>query len=655
MIMDAKSSIILVVLISISTLSFSQNEWEVGKDYIIHNNNDIFLNGVNYVPPKEWMFMLDKWDEAQAEKDIAGMKSLGVKCVRFFPLWNTVQPEPNQLDEQIMQRIDRILELGAKYGLYYQITPLTGWMSGGTFLPDWATGNIFTDPEIIEGEKYLVKSFAERYKDNPALQGFDFGNEINVLVSQMKLDVTPAEIDVWMQTIYKAFKEGDPDCIITNGIGTGFDPYFNIEAISKSSDYMSVHSYPFFHGTHRLDPSIGQRTMYSGNFITEWAAMVNKPVLLQENGTTRPGKEAAKTLRIYYISSWAEGAAGYFWWGSHMIEPAYIVHSPGLRVEYSIDAMKEGNLRGDKTMGLLSVENIPETSGLEYKKCTEWVGKLDVGWKDKLPVCYIIVPHTTEFYNTMLKFITPFTLAKQAHFDVKLLWEDQKVPDDASAVFISGFQLSSMGKINIGKYLNSGGKVFQSFYNDLSTNIEISDQTVIAGSLTLSLNGDKNEKSQLNSLKVQNVTIREITVDGLRVSAINNPVKLPGHQKEIKNLFVKSKAGKGAFYYLAMNPEESLGNVNNPWSDDDSYLFYEELKPETEFDIDNRLVEFYHKVRGKEEILVLINHENSSQNVSLLCKNKVAIENAVENNSYGKNDKFHFKMDPAGVLILRVL
>ena len=112
-----------------------------------------------------------------------------------------------------MQRIDRVLELGAKYGMFFQITPITGWMSGGTFLPDWALGNVFTDPKIIEGEKFLVREFAKRYKDNPALEGFDFGNEINVLVDQMKLEVTPDDIDKWMHTIYSAFKEGAPDVI----------------------------------------------------------------------------------------------------------------------------------------------------------------------------------------------------------------------------------------------------------------------------------------------------------------------------------------------------------------------------------------------------------------------------------------------------------
>lgn len=648
--MKKMTFMIFVLLTFILSVSCSLNKWSVGDDYVKLNNHNLFLNGVNYVPPLDWMMMLENWDETQAEKDIVGMKSIGVKIVRFFPLWHLTQPKPNQLDEKIMQRIDRVLDLAEKHGLYFQITPITGWMSGGVFLPDWAVGNIFTDPEIIEGEKFLVREFAKRYKNHPALQGFDFGNEINVLIDQMKLDVTPAEIDEWMQTIYKTFKEVAPHCNVTNGIGTGFDPYFNIEAISKSCDYMSVHSYPYFHGTFRLDPFIGQRTLYSGNFITEWAAMVHKPVLLQEHGNVRPGIAAAKELRVYYMSSWAEGAAGYFWWGSHMIKPDYFVNSPGLRTEYSIDPMKKGDLRGDRTMGLLSTENSPEISGLEYKKCTQWIDQVGVDWEDILPVCYILMPHTTDFHDTMLKFINPFVLAKQAHFDVKLLWEDQEVPEDASAIFISGFHLSTEGTKNIQKYLNSGGKVYQSFYNDLSSNILLENNIpIIADSMKLSFGDIGDGTSKMDTIEMYEIKLKESKVVPIFQSAY-----FKDNRQKSQPAFVKTSSGKGTYYYMALNVEESLGKVRNPWAKDDSYLFYKALQPETDIQIDNKYIEFYHKKRGDEELLVLINHEDSSQNLSIYSKNQIQLEDAIEQNVIGKGTSFSLVLGPAEVLLLKV-
>jgi hypothetical protein len=453
-----------------------------------------------------------------------------------------------------------------------------------------------------------------------------------------------------MQIIYAAFKEGDPDCIVTNGIGTGFDPYFNIEAISKSCDFMSVHSYPFFHGTSRLDPELGQRTLYSGNFITEWAAMVHKPVLMQENGTARPGTDAARGLRIYYFSNWAEGAMGYFWWGSHMVNRTFKLNTTGLRKEFSGNGMKNGELGADKNMGLLSVDNTPVATGSEYKECTKWIDQLGVGWKDMLPVCYILVPHTTEFYNTMLKFITPFVLAKQAHFDVKILWEDKQIPQDASAVVIACFQLSPEGKENITKYLKKGGIVYQSNYNDLSSDISVSDKpAVLVDSLKLDtpeLKGSNNK----NFLRVNKVEVRNLSSNESKVTPLGTSI----NQSDPKNVFVKTRVGKGTYYFVAANIEESLGKSKNPWLNDDSWMFYQALRPATDFRIDNKYVEIYYKKRNKEEILVLLNHENSAQNLSLHSAKEVSLSDVIKDKELAKATDFSFQLQPAEVLILKI-
>jgi hypothetical protein len=370
---------------------------------------------------------------------------------------------------------------------------------------------------------------------------------------------------------------------------------------------------------------------------------------MQENGSTRPGVEAARGLRIYYLSSWAEGAAGYFWWGSHMIDRKYKVNTPGLRADYSSNSMKVGDLGGDRTMGLLSIENVPEISGLEYKECTRWIDQLGVGWKDHLPVSYIIMPHTTEFYNTMLKFITPFVLAKQAHFDVKLLWEDQEIPGDASAVIIPGFQLSPEGKKNVEKYLTDGGNVYQSYYNDIASGIQISDKpSVFADSLTLYTSGiDGN-----NAIRIKKIEIRDISYDS-KVKMINT-ISNSEIENGFNKIFLKTRIGKGTYYYLSVNIEESLAKSRNPWLNDDSYIFYEVLKPKTDFQIDNKFIEFYHKKRGKEELLVLINHENTPQSITIKSNRSVKMKDAISSNDFGKGVDFNFQLKPAEAIFLKV-
>ena len=113
--------------------------------------------------------------------------------------------------------------------------------------------------------------------------------------------------------------------------------------------------------------------------------------------------------------------------------------------------------------------------------------------------------------------------------------------------------------------------------------------------------------------------------------------------------------GNGDFYYLACNLEESIWNKFNQWHTEDSYLFYAALKPEANFRIDNKYVEFYHKRRGNDELLVMLNHENSAQDVLLISKDKVSLEDAITGKPYEKHTSFCFHMKPAEILFLNVI
>ncbi len=649
---------VFILLIVATTSIYAQQKWTVDGKFIDYQGKPVFLNGVNYVPPINWMMMFENWDAKQAERDIAALKQAGVKCIRFFPLWHSIQPQPNKLNEQMLCRIDTFLALGIKYNIHFQYTLFTGWMSGGTFLPDWAVGNIYKDSAIIEGEKFMVSAIAKRYKNHPAIHGFDFGNEMNVLVEQMKLQVTPKEIASWMKIIYTEFKKYNPDVLITNGIGTGFDPYFNIEAIADACDYMSVHSYSYFHGTLQYDPQIGQRSLYSSNFIAEWAAMVGKPVLMQENGASSlsmPDFEVAKFLRVNYMSNWAEGAAGYFWWSSHCVTPNYIVTTPGLRKDYSVAKMVTGELGGDKYMGILNINNTLNTQGETYKLYSNIIQKLGTGWNDELPVCYIIVPHTTEFYETMRRFITPFTLAKQAHFDVKICWEDKPIPNDATCVIIPGFQLSNAGKANINSYLVNGGKVYQSYFNDLAPNIQFSGKQTFANQIILYPARQEGDLFGRTALQLSNVNLKEITSESVKDIAPYHILTSDYFEKKSQYVFVKTQVGKGDYYFLAADIEASIQQTYNPWANVDAHKLYNALKPKSDIYIDNKYIELYIKNRNSQRIMLLINHENTNQCVNIYSKDAIEIESIhSENAKKYKGKEINIKMNPAEILIFKI-
>jgi hypothetical protein len=649
------------LLITILQPSFAENRWAVGEKALTLNGNPVFLNGVNYVPPVNWHTSYEDWNPEELQADLIALKKIGVKCVRMFPLWPILQPEPGRVDPVRLERVVQFLDMAQKAGIFVQPAPITGWMSGFTFLPKWADGNVFTDPKIVESQKILVRTLAERLRNHPALCSYDFGNEINCLIQFMKLDVTPETIDRWMGEIYKAFKSGDPNTLVTNGIGTGYDPYFNIRSIAKSADFMSPHSYPYFHRTILLDPYIGQRSSYSINYITSWAAMTGKPALMQETGETEYSitpQDIVRYLRITYSSAWAEGAAGYFWWCSHDIRPDYQIGIDGLFLKYSLPGQDDRRLsRFEQKMGLLTVGNQEKPVAKEYRRLTELFDRLGLGWNDIRPVFYILTPDNDEYFNTMLELVNPFTLLKQNHADVKFLRDGSPVPGDAAGLVIPCAAVSERGKPMIRTYLENGGTVYQSFYNDFADSVRLTGVDKPAQSPRIWIAQGKGQLSGNRFILLRASTIREIRI-GKGVAAI--AMLCTGSEKVTDwdfgiPFYVRTKIGKGDYLFLPADMEKALTSTYNPWKEDTSDLIYKALMPESEIEVDNKFVEFYHKTRGDEEMLVLINHSEEFQDVILRSAKPLTLTDHETGQVVGSSRmSLSLRMEPAAAMFLDV-
>jgi hypothetical protein len=659
--MNTKIHASILVCFLFMTVAEAQTKWTVNDKYILYNGEPVFLNGANYVPSVNWQTCLETWDAASINQDFVALEKLNVKCIRWFPLWPYIQPKPDKIDEKYLGRIVELFDLAQKHNIAVQLSFFSGWMSGFTFLPEWADGNVFTNPEIIKGEKFLIKTLTAKLKNHPALQGYDFGNEMNVLVDKMNLKVTPNQIDEWMQQIYLTIHNSDPEHPVTNGIGTGFDQYFTTDAISRSCDFMSNHSYPVFHRTLMLDPKIGQRTTYSSNFITSWCKMEGKPVLIQEIGSSEGEQhisEIAKFLRITLMSNWADGAAGYFWWCSNDIRPDYQVPEKGLYLKYSNQEQLNRKFgRFEETLGLTDIKGNTKISGLEYTNCINIIEKLGFGWVDQTPLIYIMVPEKHVFNNSIIELITPFALLKQNHVTVRLAYENKPVPADASAIVIPAFELSTEGKKNVGEYLNNGGTVYQSYYNDFKKDLLLGIPDTLIKTPLIWLNERTGSMLAVrNYVKTPQMLMKSLNESNNNVVIAN---LMTGKEKPLdwntgKGTYVKTKVGKGAYFYFAGNLEKAYETNYNPWLNDDSYELYAAFCPEHEISIDNKMVEFYHKKRGTEEMIILINHDNTFQDVNLLSKRNIGLTSFNSHKEEGSGNYFYFRLKPAEVKILFV-
>ena len=172
--------ILLFFFIIIQSI-MAQDVWEIRGSYLTRNGLPVYLNGVNYIVSDGWMINLPDLSRESANADMEALQKIGVNHIRFFPMWQLTQQTINLVDEKVMKQSDMLVGCARDHDISVQIAPLTGWMSGAVFLPPWAVGDMFRDPEIIAGEKFLCKTIASRYQNDRNVLGYDFGNELNVL------------------------------------------------------------------------------------------------------------------------------------------------------------------------------------------------------------------------------------------------------------------------------------------------------------------------------------------------------------------------------------------------------------------------------------------------------------------------------------------
>lgn len=149
------------------------------------------------------------------EKLIKRLSECGFNLVRLGLTWDAVEPEPNKYNEEYLDRVHAIADLCAKYGIYFYLDMHQDLYSGapetaGDGAPAWACitdGAKFTPTKLVWAEGYfwgkavhrafdhfwandkingiplqtyycnMWKHVAEKFKDHPALFGFDLLNE----------------------------------------------------------------------------------------------------------------------------------------------------------------------------------------------------------------------------------------------------------------------------------------------------------------------------------------------------------------------------------------------------------------------------------------------------------------------------------------------
>jgi len=401
-----------------------------------------FVVGSNYWASHAGTRMWADWQPNIVDQDFERLSEAGLQVLRVFPLWPDFQPimllrtirgEPAEIrhgeqplpDDEcgqagmsavMMDRFAEFLDLAHKHNLKFIVGLLTGWMSGRLHVPPALEGvNVLTDPLAIRWELRFVRHFVGRFKNHPAIVGWDLGNECNCMAPVR----TAHDAYAWTATIANAIRLADPDHPVVSGLhGIGPETDWTIQDHAELVDLLTTHPYAVFTRHCDRDPIDTIRTiLHSAAESRMYADIGNKPCLCQEIGTLGPmlasEPKAADFARSCLFSLWANDCHGMIWWCAN--DQTELEHAP-----YDWKA-------AERELGMLRVDG---TAKPVLDEMGEFRRFLDALPFDALPIRHReAICILTEEQDHWGVAYSSFILAKQAGFDLEFQCQGQPIRD----------------------------------------------------------------------------------------------------------------------------------------------------------------------------------------------------------------------------------
>ncbi|MFK4100399.1 glycosyl hydrolase [Streptomyces sp. NPDC019531] len=258
--------------------------------------------GVNYTPSEGWFHHWLDFDLDSVRADLDSIAALGLDHIRVFPLWPYFQPNRALIRERAVEDLVRLVDAAAERGLDVNVDGLQGHLSSFDFLPAWTRTwhrrNLFTDPEVVEGQAAYLRTLAAALDDSPNFVGMTLGNEVNQFSADPHPDpdrATSEQIDAWLIRMLAACEEGAPGRLHLHAEydATWYqdDQPFTPGQAARHGAVTAVHSW-VFNGTAQRHRRTSVPTEHHAAYLVElskaWADDPHRPVWLQEVGAPAP-------------------------------------------------------------------------------------------------------------------------------------------------------------------------------------------------------------------------------------------------------------------------------------------------------------------------------------------------------------------------------
>ncbi|MGW7069315.1 glycoside hydrolase 5 family protein [Streptomyces sp. NPDC054855] len=329
--------------------------------------------GANYTPSQGWFHHWLDFDIDAVRADLDAIAALGLDHIRVFPIWPYFQPNRTLIRPRAVEQLVALADAAAERGLDVNVDGLQGHLSSFDFLPAWTQTwhrrNIFTDPDVVEGEVAYLRTLASALADRPNFIGMTIGNEVNQFSSGPHPDpdrITQEQAGEWLRRVLAACEEGAPGKLHLHAEYDAAwyqdDQPFTPAQAARLGGATAVHSW-VFNGTAQRYGREGVATAQHAAYMIElskaFADDPHRPVWLQEVGAPAPliPAEHAASFTEATVQAALDCADvwGVTWWCSHDVSRSL---SDFPELEYSLGLLtNEGKVKpGGEVLARLAKE-----------------------------------------------------------------------------------------------------------------------------------------------------------------------------------------------------------------------------------------------------------------------------------------------------------
>lgn len=599
----------------------------------IENISSEFFTGINYWGSESAINMWENFKPDSIENDFKILCGAGITHLRVFPLWSVFQPlkalyGPSDVyeygfgeeslpdtdagragvSEEACEKFEKFCALAQKYNLKLIVGLITGHMSFRTYTPPAFEGKaLLSDHNVMRWQLRFVKYFVSRFKKCDAIVGWDLGNEVKNMPGAEDADT----FYVWCSAIADAIKMCDGTRPVISGLDqSGIEEdASNLKDIGEMCDIHTMHPYNIFRTA--SDPLCTMKPVIDLAFLCNLSEDVSGlPTFIQEFGSIGYMNCSYKTEAEFYraclLTSLAHGCHGVMWWCAfdqgqfeyapyrwNTIGSNYGFFDKNLNPKPIVDE----NLRFKERLNLIPNKKLPPNT----KEACVLVPRDDGGIAlDTLRASYM--------------------LAKQANFDIKFGYVNDKIPDSQLYIFPS---ISSNKPITFAALkcvldkVRSGATLFISADTGLIrdipeiTGVDIAYREAVNQEITVIFK-DKQLPVKTEFLyKIENSRAEVLATD-----------------ENGEGVFFKNKLGSGTVYFLTLPLEKYLGEKQGAFFKDnlpDYSVIYRELannaKIERMVDCDNRFIRFTeHIIDENSRYVLAVNYNNKPESAALKLK-----------------------------------